>query len=145
MAEETQNDGQLRHASCVALSGRAVLILGRSGAGKSGLALELMALGAQLVADDRVVLRRSGADLIACAPEAIAGRIEARFVGILRAEIAPRATVALIVDLDREESARLPPRRGKNLLGVSLPLLHNAGNRHFPAAILQYLKAGRCD
>ncbi|MEM9638850.1 MAG: hypothetical protein AAGA94_14475, partial [Pseudomonadota bacterium] len=41
------------HASCVACQGRAVLILGRSGQGKSGLALQLMAYGADLVADDR--------------------------------------------------------------------------------------------
>ena len=49
------------HASAVSLGGRGVLILGRSGAGKSGLALRLIALGAQLVSDDRVVLEPHGA------------------------------------------------------------------------------------
>ena len=135
----------LLHASCVALNGAAVLILGRSGAGKSGLALELMALGAALVADDRVRLWREGNAVMAAAPETIAGRIEARFVGILAAEALPRAPVALIVDLDSVETERLPPWHGKTLLGLSVPLLHNVETRHFPAAIVQYLKAGRHD
>ncbi len=133
------------HASCVALNGRAVLILGRSGAGKSGLALELMGLGAALVADDRVRLSRAGDTILAAAPEAIAGRIEARFVGILNAEAVDEAALALIVDLDQTETDRLPPRRSKKMLGISFPLLHNVETKHFPAAILQYLKAGRCD
>ena len=45
------------HGSCVAVEGRGVLIVGPSGAGKSSLALALMALGAELVADDRTEVR----------------------------------------------------------------------------------------
>ena len=41
----------LLHASCVAVAGRAVLITGPSGSGKSSLALTLLAHGAALVAD----------------------------------------------------------------------------------------------
>ncbi|MDO5529406.1 MAG: hypothetical protein Q4F71_08380, partial [Paracoccus sp. (in: a-proteobacteria)] len=48
------------HASALAAAGRAALILGPSGAGKSSFALTLLALGAGLVADDRV--RLWGAD-----------------------------------------------------------------------------------
>ncbi|MEO1532556.1 MAG: serine kinase, partial [Pseudomonadota bacterium] len=44
------------HASAVALGERGLLILGPSGAGKTRLALELVALGAELVADDRVIV-----------------------------------------------------------------------------------------
>ena len=49
------------HASCVALAGKGVLILGDSGAGKSDLALRLMDDGARLVADDRTELYASSA------------------------------------------------------------------------------------
>lgn len=140
MAEEL-----ILHASCVSVEGRAGLILGRSGAGKSGLVLELMASGASLVADDRVRLWRAGDRVLAAAPDSIAGRIEARFVGILNAETKGPVPLSLIVDLDHEETDRLPPRRSKKVLGISFPLLHNVETRYFPAAILQYLKAGRCD
>lgn len=133
------------HASCVAYEGRAVLILGASGSGKSGLALRLMALGADLVADDRVILERRGDNVVADAPGQIAGRIEARFVGILNAAPAGPTPLHLIVDLDSPETERLPPDRHRKLLGISLPLLHNSATEHFPAAILQYLKAGRSD
>ena len=65
------------HASCVACDGAGVLILGASGAGKSGLALNLMALGAALVADDRVVLSREGDVVLAACPLPLRGLIEA--------------------------------------------------------------------
>ncbi|MEF9600929.1 HPr kinase/phosphatase C-terminal domain-containing protein, partial [Paracoccus sp. PXZ] len=71
------------HASCIAHRGRGLLILGPSGAGKSTLALEMMAFGATLVADDRTILRREGGRIVADAPDSIRGRIEARGVGIL--------------------------------------------------------------
>ena len=69
------------HASAVALDGQGVLILGPSGAGKSALALQLIGLGAQLVGDDRIALDRVGGDVIASAPAALAGLIEARLRG----------------------------------------------------------------
>lgn len=49
------------HASAVSLAGRGLLILGASGTGKSGLALEMMSRGAVLIADDRVRLVRAEA------------------------------------------------------------------------------------
>ncbi len=139
--EDPQHDNL--HASCVALEGRAVLILGPSGAGKSGLALELMARGAALVSDDRTEIRREGSQVIAGAPAALSGLIEARGVGILKAAPAGETPLALVVDLGVTETERLPPRRSKILLGVSLPLLHNTGTAAFPAAILQYMREGR--
>lgn len=131
------------HGTAVALEGRALLIRGASGSGKSALALELMALGSALVADDRVRVERRNEALILSAPEAIRGLIEARGVGILRAETVPEAKLAAIVDLDREESARLPEIRHETLLSCPVPLLHNFARHHFAAALLQYLKGGR--
>jgi hypothetical protein len=133
------------HASAVSVCGRGLLIQGASGSGKSSLALALMALGAQLIADDRVVLRREGAHLRAAAPEAIRGLIEARGLGLLNAEPGPPALVAALVDMDRVETARLPVPRRTELLGVNLPLLHKSETTHFPAALVQYLKGGRKD
>ncbi|MGI3169283.1 HPr kinase/phosphorylase [Pseudooceanicola sp. C21-150M6] len=133
------------HASAVAVADQAVLITGQSGAGKSSLALALMALGATLVADDRVILNWNEDSVLLSPPGAIAGKIEARGVGILACEYQSNVPLALVVTLDEMETDRLPPRRSKNLLGISVPLLHNTGTAHFAPAILQYLRGGRVE
>ncbi len=53
------------HASGVVLDGRAVLLLGPAGAGKSSLAAALLRAGGQLLSDDVVALRLSDGALIA--------------------------------------------------------------------------------
>ncbi len=132
------------HASAVAFAGRGVLILGPSGSGKSSLALDLMGLGADLVADDAVLVAADADGHPAMrAPDAIRGLIEARGVGLLRAEVLDEARVALVVDLGRLETERLPPERTTVLLSVELPLLHKVESRCFPVAIRQYLAHGR--
>ena len=132
------------HASAVALDGQGVLILGPSGSGKSSLALQLIGLGAQLVGDDRIALDRVGRDVIASAPTAIAGLIEARGVGLLRAPSAP-APLRLVVDLGQAESARLPPIRHTCLMDMSLPLVLGPLTAHLPATICLLLRGGRID
>jgi len=132
------------HATAVALDpGRGVLILGPSGAGKSALALRLMALGATLVADDRVELRLGDGGLIASAPAVLHGLIEARGAGILRATALASARIALVVDLGAPETERLPPMRHREILGVPLPLVLRLQDGHLEAAILQWLRGGR--
>jgi HPr kinase/phosphorylase len=111
------------HGSAVAFDGRAVLILGGAGAGKSALALALIGRGAALVADDRVVLARRGNALVAAAPAAIAGLIEARGVGILRLPCMPEAVVTLAVDLDRPPAARMPQPETIAYLGTNVELI----------------------
>lgn len=133
----------LVHASAVSLGPRGALILGASGAGKSALALTLMAHGAALVADDRVDLsERDGLPWLSC-PRGIEGLIEARHIGLLRAEAAPGAWLALVIDLSQVETERLPPPRTVPVLGHSLPLLHKVESPHFAPGVLQYLKTGR--
>lgn len=131
------------HAACVAMDGQAVLITGASGSGKSALALQLMAFGAELVADDRTIVRAHSGRLVASAPDTIRGLIEARGVGILRAQSRDAAQVALVIDLDRTELDRLPHPRETVLLGEVLPLLLAVKAPHFAAAVLQYLRHGR--
>jgi HPr kinase/phosphorylase len=130
------------HASAVAVEGRGLLILGASGAGKSGLALRLMALGARLVADDRVLVDRAGAALVARAPAALAGMIEARGIGLLRAEPMASAPLALAVDLDAEAPARMPQPREITLLGVGIQLILGKSVPNLDAALLQRLRGG---
>ncbi|MFW8635016.1 HPr kinase/phosphorylase [Cribrihabitans pelagius] len=133
------------HASCVALGGRGLLIAGASGSGKSALALELMAYGAALVADDRVLLEARDGQLAARAPSATKGLIEARGVGLLRAAACGPVPVAALVDLDDVEDARLPVQQTTLILGVRLIRLRRAEGAHFAPALLQYLKCGALD
>ncbi|MDF1669676.1 MAG: HPr kinase/phosphatase C-terminal domain-containing protein [Roseovarius sp.] len=131
------------HASCVALRGQAVLITGASGSGKSGLALQLIAFGADLIADDKTMLKRHDNTLIATAPDSIKGQIEARGVGILAATPLAAARVRFVVDMDSLETERLPQMNETHLLGVTLPLIRQAKEPHFAAAIWLLLKGGR--
>jgi hypothetical protein len=84
-----------------------VLLLGRSGSGKSDLALRLMALGAELVADDRSDLFLLRGRLYAKAPAAIAGLLEARGVGIVSLPFAEKASIGMVVRLGKSPK-RLP-------------------------------------
>lgn len=133
------------HASAVAVSGRAALLLGASGAGKSGLALCMMALGARLVADDRVALTREGDVLVASAPPALRGLIEARGIGLLRAEPLDAAPVVLVADLDAAAAARMPQPREIAYLGVRIELISVKGVPTLAAALIQMLQCGRVD
>ncbi|MFI0396564.1 HPr kinase/phosphorylase [Paracoccus jiaweipingae] len=135
----------IRHASCVALAGKGVLIVGPAGAGKSALALDLMSRGAALVADDRVALWRQGDQVLADAPPMLRGRIEARQIGLLRADAAGPVPLALVVDLSRPEPQRLPPLRHTTVLGVPLALVFARHDPHLAPAIRQLMIGGRDD
>ena len=131
------------HATCVAVQDAGILIIGASGAGKSALALQMMALGAQLVADDRVDLRSQDGQVMASAVSQISGLIEARGIGLLRAETAGPVPLAYIVDLDHTEPARLPEPEQVRLLRQSVPLLRAAGVPNLAAGLIQLVKMGR--
>ena len=122
-----------------------MLIVGPSGSGKSALALAMMSLGAGLVSDDRTVLTREGTQVLADAPDAIRGRVEARGVGILAAVAVGPAPVTLIVDLGQAATERLPGRAERDLLGVPLPLVLGPMGPHLHHALRQYLLGGRTD
>ncbi len=141
---KTQQD-RIVHASAVALAGRAVLICGASGSGKSALALELISRGCGLIADDRTVLRLQDGVPVAACPPAIRGRIEARGVGILAVSPARPAPVGLIVDLDLAPEGRLPPPARRPLCGVAVPLVAGKDVPGLAAAIHVWLTGGRVE
>ena len=114
---------ETHHASTVAVDGRAVLITGPSGSGKSDLALRLLDRGFTLVSDDQTIVRREGNKLIASAPPNIAGKLEIRGVGIVQMDTVKDVPVALVVQLT-SEIERLPDeRRERPVLGIKLPLV----------------------
>ncbi|SMX39771.1 HPr kinase/phosphorylase [Octadecabacter ascidiaceicola] len=137
-------DGQLQlHASTVVIGNKAVAICGPSGSGKSALALELLSLGATLLADDITWLNATTSGLLATCPPSISGQIEARGVGILSATPADPTPLHLVVDLGTPEPDRLPKPKTITLLDHKVALLHTPASRHFAQAIAHYMMHGR--
>ncbi|QNM83035.1 HPr kinase/phosphatase C-terminal domain-containing protein [Sphingomonas sabuli] len=111
------------HATCVASAGRAVLILGPSGSGKSDLALRLLDRGFQLVSDDRTIISRDGGRLLASAPAQIAGKMEIRGFGIVDMESTEAVPIALAVELTSEVPRMPQENAARQFLGTDLPLV----------------------
>lgn len=132
--------GQIVHATSVAFAYKGILIVGPSGCGKSALALNLMALGAALVSDDRTVLELRDGAVLASSPPTIRGLIEARGVGILSLPCVQTATIQLVIDMTRLEVMRLPEKHTHTVLDIALPCLHKVEAPYFPAAVLAYLR-----
>jgi serine kinase of HPr protein (carbohydrate metabolism regulator) len=112
---------QTVRGTTVAIGGRGILLRGASGSGKSDLALRLIDRGAALVSDDYTAVRIAGGRLIGSAPPAIAGRIEARGLGILEVATVADIPLCLVAELDRAPE-RLPdgPLEAK-VAGVAIP------------------------
>ena len=120
---ESRLSAETLHASTVAKDGRAVLISGPSGSGKSDLALRLLDRGFALVSDDQTLVRRDGGRLIASPPPTIAGKLEIRGIGIIKMDHVAEAPVALLVELT-SDIQRLPDEtRERQVLGIALPLV----------------------
>lgn len=102
-----------------------------------------MGLGFDLVADDRVQIRRKKDVIWMSCPPSLRGYIEARGVGLLAAEAIPAVPLVLCIDLDLVEKDRLPPLRTRKIMGQKIATFHGPARSGFPAAILQYLRGGR--
>lgn len=122
------------HGTAIALGGRAALLRGTSGCGKSDLALRALAAPTswpmegsfRLIADDQVVIRATEEDgLTVSPPDRLQGLIEVRGLGILTVPHILDARLSLLVDLvGPDHVERLPdPWPTDMLLGVSLPVL----------------------
>ena len=131
------------HATCVAFEGQAVLLIGSSGSGKSAIALDLISRGAELVSDDQVILEERDGVLVAKPVEQLEGMIEARGIGILSTEAVSSASVSLVVDLDQTELKRLPEKRTKELLGISVDLIYGRDNWLLTAGVMALLKGAQ--
>jgi serine kinase of HPr protein (carbohydrate metabolism regulator) len=132
------------HATCIVVGEAGILIRGEAGAGKSGLARAIMdaARGAgrfgRLVSDDRTRIARRHGRLVAQVVPSIAGRIEARGVGILAVAYEPSAVVRLVVDLTKAEPPRLPTPEDQTIVlcGVVVPRFRQCSNASSPGLVL---------
>ena len=112
----------LANVTGVAIGGRALLIEGAPGLGKSTLALALIDRGAVLIGDDAIKLVQKDGTLIAAPPPNTSGLIEVRNIGLVELPTV-QAPVALFIQLDAD-APRFPmdvPTR--DLAGISVPVL----------------------
>lgn len=135
------------HGTVVALyrrgQWRGVLIRGRSGKGKSDLALRLMGMGARLVVDDQAYVWASGGHAYATAPKTIEGKMELRGIGILSFSNLPIARLWLVIEAAEQEPERIPDQQLIEICDVPIPrlslnLIHPSAP-HLVAAALESL------
>lgn len=125
-----------RHAVMVEIHGIGILLLGRSGIGKSECALFLVERGHRLVADDQVILTRLPSDQVMAAPAPLLRHhLEIRGIGILNVRdlfgatsVWDEAVVDLVVELVPWEEDEPYERLGldplsETILGVEIPKL----------------------
>ena len=115
------------HATAVCFDGKAVLLIGEPGSGKSDLALRLiMNKNAVLIADDRADIDNVNGVLKVSCPQNIQGLLEVRGIGICKMPFVPEADVKMVVRLVSPELKieRLPEKETINLCGVELPLIN---------------------
>jgi len=130
-APVTRVHGALLEVYCVG-----ILLLGRSGIGKSECALELVSRGHRLVADDVVELaKREDGRVVGRSPERIRHHMEIRGLGILYIpdlfgpeSVAESVSVDLVCELERWREGTHYDRLGLertslDLLGVEIPHL----------------------
>ena len=105
-------DGSLiMHATCVDVNGSGVLIIGRPGSGKSSIAINLLALGATLVADDQCELVRKNNRFYIYKPASLPESIEIRGVGLLSVPMVNETSLDWVVNMDEAEKERMPTPR----------------------------------
>lgn len=126
------------HGVFIEVHGMGVLIRGESGVGKSENALELVARGHRLVADDAVLLKRvNGNMLMGSATNKVMGaHMEIRGMGIVNiaqvfgvGSVKEHKQLELVVELEEWDLSKNYDRLGsstvtQNILGVNVPTIN---------------------
>ena len=120
---------------------KGVLILGKSGSGKSSLALSLVANGAQLVCDDRAQLQVKNEILMMTKPPSLPSALEVRGLGLIHVRVSTEARVDLIIDMDLTSDSRLGGHK-MELFGVEIPCVKGQNFYGLSDAIIVWSKYG---
>ena len=115
------NGSRIMHASCVDVNGSGVLIVGRSGSGKSSLAINLLALGSTLVADDQCELVRKNNRFCISKPASLPKSIEIRGIGLISVPMIDETSLDWVVNMDEVEKERMPTPRFTEIGGFRVP------------------------
>lgn len=124
-----------RHGVLVDVSDIGILLVGKSGIGKSETALELIKRGHRLVADDLVVLKKVGDKVLGNAPKKIKNYMEIRGIGIINiprmygaGAVTDQKEIDLVIELENWDEEKEYDRLGvteqtTEVMGEILPKL----------------------
>ena len=115
------NGSLIMHANCVDINGSGVLIVGRSGSGKSSLAINLLALGSTLVADDQCELVKKNNRFRISKPVSLPNSIEIRGIGLVSVPMVVETSLDWVVNMDEAETERMPNPRFTEIDGYRVP------------------------
>ena len=115
------NGSLIMHATCVDINSSGVLIVGRSGSGKSSLAISLLALGSTLVADDQCELVKKNNRFRISKPASLPNSIEIRGVGLVSVPMVVETSLDWVVNMDEAEKERMPDLRFTEIDGYKIP------------------------
>jgi HPr kinase/phosphorylase len=111
------------HATCVDVKGSGVLIVGRSGAGKSSLAVGLLALGSSLVADDQCELIVKNKGFSISKPASLPNSIEIRGIGLVSVPMIAETSLDWVINMDEVETERMPNLKFTEISGDRIPTI----------------------
>jgi len=117
------NGSLIMHATCVDINGSGVLIVGRSGSGKSSLAINLLALGSTLVADDQCELVKKNNRFRISKPVSLPNSIEIRGIGLVSVPMVVETSLDWVVNMDEAEKERMPDLRFTEIDGYKIPTI----------------------
>ena len=117
------NGSLIMHATCVDINGSGVLIVGRSGSGKSSLAINLLALGSNLVADDQCELVKKNNRFRISKPASLPNSIEIRGIGLVSVPMVVETSLDWVVNMDEAEKERMPDLRFTEIDGYKIPTI----------------------
>ena len=103
------------------INGSGVLIVGSSGSGKSSLAINMLALGSKLVADDQCELVKKNNRFSVSKPTSLPNSIEIRGVGLVSVPMVVETSLDWVVNMDEAEKERMPDLRFTEIDGYKIP------------------------
>ena len=118
-----KDNSKIMHATSVDIDGKGVVILGKSGTGKSNLAVKLISMGAKLISDDQTKFKLKENTIIISKPETTPNLIEVRGIGLIKVPFVVSAKLFCFVKITNLELKRLPDAKKKSCFGKKIKMM----------------------